>query len=182
MRGNDKRIQKSTNANNQVQRVPVGRRSAMLSPWFDNWALPRWMDDFFETGLLGDARNELSFSPAVDVDETDQEYLVHMDLPGVEEENINVDCSGDQITVSATRREETREGGRAGRRERFYGTYQRTFSIPSEVDAEKITAECHNGVLTLTLPKGEGAQRRRIPIGRGTEQGRSKREDQQETH
>lgn len=141
------------------------RRSGFFSPWKnDYWEPSRWMDNFFNSDLSVFPSDDHFLSLAMDVDETADEYLVSTDLPGVIAENIKIDCSSNQLTITAERKNEVFEERKQGRRERFFGTYQRSFSLPVGVDTSKISADFDAGVLTVRIPKGEGVKSKRIQI------------------
>lgn len=114
-------------------------------------------DGFFsEFGEPGRALK--SFTPRVDVSETDQEVQITAELPGVEEKDVEVALTGDGITIKGEKREEKEgKGEEQYRLERSYGAFRRSFSLPSEVDADKATASFKKGVLTVTLPKSAQA-------------------------
>lgn len=159
------------------QRSPVSRRSQFSTPWFDDLFEPtRWFDDMFRRDLAPAAEGKF-LSPAIDIDETDSEYIVIADLPGVKKEDISVECSGSQLTISAERKYESTEGRKSDRRERYYGSYQRSFTLPSECDPDKIEASFEGGVLNVHIPKGEQAKARRIQIGEGRSQAQSREQE-----
>lgn len=90
-----------------------------------------------------------------DIKDAGDKYIMESELPGFEKKDIKIDISGDYITISAERKAETSEGDEAMkyiRRERSYGTFKRSFGI-SDVNAEEISAEYKNGILTIELPK-----------------------------
>ena len=150
----------------RAERMPISRRPSFFTPWFDDdMETTRWFDDFFGRDLSRLARNDRFLSPAIDIDETADEYRVCADLPGIKKEDINIECAGNQLTISAERRYENEDGRKQGRRERFYGTYQRSFTLPTGVDPDKIEALYENGELTIRVPKGEQAKAKRIQIG-----------------
>jgi len=108
-----------------------------------------------------------SGSVAVDVAETDDEYVVAADLPGFDREDVDVELAGETITVSAVETTGTDEGAddrRYLRRERPHGAVSRSVRLPEAVDPEATTATYEAGVLTVTLPKATGADGRSIPI------------------
>lgn len=141
------------------------RRGGFFSPWVnDYWEPSRWMDNFFNSDLSVFPSDNHLLSLAMDVDETSDEYLVSTDLPGVSAENITIDCSSNQLTITAERKNEVSEKKKQGRRERFFGTYQRSFSLPIGVDTSKISADFDAGVLTIRIPKGESVKSKRIQI------------------
>lgn len=97
----------------------------------------------------------------VEVTESENEYRITAELPGMDEKGIEVTISGDLLTVKGEKkeeREETRKDYRLS--ERHYGAFQRSFVIPPGADAGKIAASFSKGVLTVTLAKTEQAQRR----------------------
>jgi HSP20 family protein len=101
------------------------------------------------------------FLPPADVIERDKEYLIKVDLPEVRKEDVKVLFEGGVLTVRGERKVEKEEKGeRMFRTERFYGTFERSFALPEDVDAEAIRAECRDGVLMLHLPKLEGEKAR----------------------
>lgn len=100
----------------------------------------------------------------VDVSETPTELTVKADLPGVEQKDIDVTISGDQLTIKAEKKSEAEEKkdekGRIFHRvERSYGSFQRTMSLPFNVDPGKVSANFKDGVLTLSLPKPPEVQK-----------------------
>lgn len=153
-------------SNSQDSWVPSTRKNSLFSPWFeDDFMEPhRWMNDFFNRDFPALAKRERFFSPAIDVDETETEYLLSADMPGIKKEDINIECVSNQLTISAERKYESSEGKKSDYQERFYGTYQRSFSLPTGVDAERIAASFENGVLTVYVPKAEQVKTKRIEI------------------
>jgi len=106
-----------------------------------------------------------SFSPRVDVEETDGEIRVTAELPGVDEKDLEVHVQDDVLTLKGEKHEEREDRGR-GWRERSYGSFYRTIQLPGEVDADKVTAAYKKGILTIRLPKTATARERgrRIPV------------------
>lgn len=152
-----------------AERLPVSKRSGMsLSPFFEDfWEPMRLFDDFFRRDYLPSMSmaEPQWLSPAIDVEETDSEYLVYADLPGVKKEDINVECSENQLTITAERKYESVEGRKRDRQERFYGKYQRSFTLPQGIRADNIQADFSNGELVVHVPKGEESKARKIEIG-----------------
>ncbi|MES2933503.1 MAG: Hsp20/alpha crystallin family protein [Pseudomonadota bacterium] len=101
----------------------------------------------------------------MDISETEQEYLVKADIPGVQKEDIKVAIEGNRVSVSAEIKEEKESGG-AGilRSERFYGQQSRSFILPQEVDDQMAQAKYENGVLALTLPKKAGSTSKQLQV------------------
>ena len=94
------------------------------------------------------------WAPSVDIGETDKEYLVKAELPDVKKEDIKVNVEDGTLSISGERKVEKEEKTMKFHRvERAYGRFERTFSLPDEADAAKITSEYKDGVLTVHLPK-----------------------------
>jgi HSP20 family protein len=102
----------------------------------------------------------------VDVKESDRAYTVHAEIPGVSKDDIQVDLNGDQVAIRAEvkREKEKKEGEKVLHSERYYGMVSRSFTLPTDVDAQGAKANYKDGVLELTLPKKAGAQARRLAI------------------
>jgi len=116
-----------------------------------------WLEPFFEsTGAL--------FGPTVDMYETDDSVVVKAVVPGVKPEDLEIKLVGNSLTIRGEVKEEEESKGRNYlRRERRYGSFCRTLSVP-DVNADKATAEFENGVLTLTLPKSEAVKPKTIEV------------------
>lgn len=127
------------------------------------------LDDFIEKFFYGWPRFELAaettWAPRVDVRESDKEIVVEAELPGVEQKDIKVNVANNVLTISGERRgEEKTEKKGYSRIERHYGKFERSFGLPETVNADKVSAEFKNGVLTLTLPKTEKAKPKEINV------------------
>ena len=115
--------------------------------------------------LLSGGRTPLSFP--MDAYRRGDEFVVHLDLPGVQPETIDVAVENQVLTVSAERRSEQHEGDQFLVSERPQGRFQRQLRLGSTIDTEAIAASYDDGVLTLTLPVSERAKPRQIQVGRG---------------
>ncbi|HEX7105278.1 MAG TPA: Hsp20/alpha crystallin family protein [Acidothermaceae bacterium] len=104
-----------------------------------------------------------AWSPPVDVEETDDAYVVEADLPGVKAEDVSVDVHGNELRISAEIEQREHEGV-LRRQTRRSGRFDYRVGLPGEVDSEGCDADLDNGVLTLRLPKTKASQRRRIPV------------------
>ena len=102
----------------------------------------------------------------VDVKETDGEYTVQAEMPGVKKEDIQVQIDGNRVSIQAEvkRESEQKEGERVLRSERYYGSVARSFMLANEVDEAKATARFDNGVLSLTLPKKAAPTSKRLTV------------------
>ena len=105
---------------------------------------------------LKNGSSRLSYSPLMNVSETESDYLVMMDLPGVEKKDVDVNLSNGILTVSGDRK--TSEKGNENNRiwnETAHGTFSRSFQLTSDIVEVKIKAKFKNGVLSITIPKAE---------------------------
>lgn len=137
-------------------------------------SLIRWeplqeMDEFFRPYLpmLGRLRRggDGEWSPTSNISETDKEYLIKAELPEVKKEDVKVELANGVITISGERKHEKQSTQENEIRvESFYGTFSRSFSLPDNVDASGIKAECKDGVLRVRIPKKEPATPKSIAI------------------
>ena len=112
-------------------------------------------------------RGELSFgkAPVVDIVERDKEYEITAELPGMDEQNIDVKFVDGVLTIKGEKKEEKEEKNKDYYlSERRFGSFQRSFKMPDGVDADKIEASFKNAVLTVLLPKSTEAQKREKKI------------------
>lgn len=107
---------------------------------------------------------------ALDVDESDDHFLVTTDLPGVNPDNIHVTVHDDMLTINAEipEHEVERKEHKALIHERSYGRYSRSIRLPQAVDANKVKADYADGMLKLTLPKSEDSRTKVIPVKVGS--------------
>lgn len=105
------------------------------------------------------------WAPAVDIRETEENFVLMADLPGINPADIDITMENQVLSISGERKPEGEEG-KAGfqRMERPYGLFHRRFALPDTADAENIRAEGNNGVLTVVIPKQPKAQPRRISV------------------
>ena len=117
---------------------------------------------------LGSGRELLTvaeWSPAVDVSETDGEYVVKAELPDVKKEDVKITMEDGVLTLTGERKQEKEEKGKRYHRiERSYGSFMRSFELPDNVDTSKAKAEYKDGMLTLSLPKSEKAKSKALEI------------------
>ncbi|WP_413560502.1 Hsp20/alpha crystallin family protein [Bdellovibrio sp. HCB209] len=138
-----------------------------LSPWStrrpSNDIFNQFEEFFnqFERGATPAAREMVDFTPSVDIAETEAAYIVATDLPGFKKEDIKIEMADNVLTISGER---IKEAGDKKYSERSWGKFQRTFSLPVHVAADKIEASYKDGVLEVTLPKAENAKSRSIKV------------------
>lgn len=105
------------------------------------------------------------FVPAVDLHETDDFYLLSVDVPGMSEKDIQIDVHDGRLTLRGERKFEHREDQKGYHRfEKSYGSFERSFQLPSDVKEDKIQARYENGVLEVMVPKAEKEKPRSIQV------------------
>jgi HSP20 family protein len=128
-------------------------------------AMQSAMDRLFEDTWRNTRSNFNGNALALDVHETDAAYTIFAALPGLDPDHINVNLHDGVLTISAELPEPTvEENVRVLLRERIYGKFSRSITLPQAVDIDNVEAAYENGVLALTLPKTPEAQPRTIPI------------------
>jgi len=147
------------------------QRGAEDDPFFAiQREINRMFDDFFrgdELAPLGAERELRTFSPAIDVQETDKGVTVTAELPGLDEKDVEVTLGDGTLTVRGEKKEEREERGKQYRqREMSYGAFNRVIRLPDGIDTEKVDARFKNGILTITAPWIEEAETKskKIPI------------------
>ncbi len=136
------------------------------------WANRALFDRFFNEPFGEDAGtpSELapvnrSWLPPVDIYETEEAFVATADLPGLSKDDIEVALEDNVLTVSGERSyKKNGDDGNFRRVERAYGSFRRSFTLPTGVDAAKVDASFKDGVLTLTMPKSETAKARKISV------------------
>jgi len=131
--------------------------------------LQREMDRIFNGIPAKKIRNEeyesAVWSPVVDVTEDADKYTLHFDLPGIEKKDVKMNFADSTLTVSGERRSaEESKDATTHRVERIFGKFYRSFNFPTLMDAEKISANFKDGVLTVTVPKAEESKPKQITI------------------
>jgi HSP20 family protein len=144
------------------------RSSAAPSVWDDLTSARREVDRVFDRffGQTG-AQGMTVWAPAVDVRETNDEIQVTAELPGLALQDVSVTVENGVLTISGEKKQEVQEGKEDSSYylyERRYGHFERSFSLPRTVSAEKVRARFENGVLTVALPKMEEAKPRKVQI------------------
>lgn len=125
-------------------------------------------EDFF-SGKGFERRLELpgggQWLPAVDVEETEKEYVCSLALPGLEKDDFHVETQNGTMVVSGERKEKKEEKGKNYlRHEQYYGSFRRSFTLPADASSEGIKAVYRNGVLKLTIPRVETAKPKSIKV------------------
>lgn len=138
------------------------------SPFRGVNTLRREIDRLFdEVGrdLTGSDGESARWAPRADIAETDEAYLIRVDVPGISKDDLEIELKEDTLTVSGERRQEREERGKSYHRvERSRGRFYRAFKLPQASPTDDVEARLKNGVLTLAVPKREEARARRIEI------------------
>ena len=125
----------------------------------------RFYSPFFAPQRTKNETEGYDWVPSVDISETDNGFEVRAELPGVAKDDLHVSVKDNLLTLSGEKRQETVDDTQNYRSvERRYGSFQRRFTLPSEVETDDIKAEFNDGVLTLSIPKPEAVKPTEIPI------------------
>lgn len=142
-------------------------RSNLSSPF----GLRREIDRLFED-TFGRGNEMTSWTPAVDIRESDKELSLEVELPGIRPEEVEITAENGVLTVRGEKRNERKEGDEDSRYhmvERSYGSFIRSFQLPKGLDETKIEADYNDGILSVHIPKTALPQPRKIQIGRQTQ-------------
>lgn len=144
----------------------MAREIVRWDPFKELENLRREMERLFDTFISerGFGR-EFAWTPAIEVKELPDKYILKVDVPGVKKEDLKLEVSDNVLTIHGERKEEKEEKeAQYYRREILYGSFQRSVQLPSNVEPDKISAKLENGVLSIEIPKTEKAKSKEIPI------------------
>ena len=160
--------------------IPWGRGRDIPMPRFDEpssfLSLHRQMNQLFDDFLRdfdlpsADLAARPGAWPNVEISETDKDYALVAELPGLDDKDVDVTLNDGVLTLKGEKKSETSSERGAGRySERWFGKFERSFDLGSDIDPDKVTATFKKGVLTVTVAKRPSAQSsaRRIPVERG---------------
>lgn len=120
------------------------------------------MDEFFNDVVN---TNRESFVPGIDISETDNQFLISAELPGMKKDDIDISLDNGRLTISGERKFEKEEEGKTFHRvETRYGSFNRSFQLPDNVDEESINAKYENGLLNISIDKAEDKVKKKIEI------------------
>ncbi len=140
--------------------VPYINRSAMPST---SRLLEEFFDGFPFTSSLAEGKN--GFVPPVDIIEKDGNLILHAELPGMTEKDIDLKLEGNTLSLKGEKKmEHDNKKNSYHRHESYYGSFTRSFTLPDSVDFQNIKAEYKNGVLTVTMPQKPEVKPREIPV------------------
>lgn len=144
-----------------VDVFPFGGRDPFRGVWRD---FDRALQDFAPATT---AAAEFDWHPSVDIAETKENFTVSASLPGVPKENVKIDVEGDTLTLRGEKKDEKVEEDKEKKfikRESHYGTFQRSFTLPDNVDKKNIKASFKDGVLHVNIPKAAATEAQTITI------------------
>jgi len=125
----------------------------------------RMFDSFFRGGSREDETTLSAWTPAVDIAEHDDAYIVKVELPGVIKDDVKITLESNILTIRGEKKQEKETKKQNYHRvERAYGSFQRSFTLPTTVKSDRIDAVYKDGILTVTLPKAEEAKRKQIEV------------------
>ncbi|HEY1583757.1 MAG TPA: Hsp20/alpha crystallin family protein [Chthoniobacterales bacterium] len=138
-------------------------------PSFDRWAnLRDEMNSLFELPFAGNLARQgqlfSGWSPALDVYQNSDNIVAVVELPGMRKEDIDISLHDGMLTIAGERQSSSSESDDAERTERFTGKFRRSVTLPTQVNASKVTASYKDGILTVTLPKAEEAKPRKVEV------------------
>lgn len=132
--------------------------------------LDRMMDEALGTMQWGRGETLRQWFPLTDVSETPEHLTLRLEVPGLAREELKISVENNVLTIRGEKKQETsREDETFYRTERSYGSFERSFSLPSHVDPDDVSANLENGVLTVRVPRREEAKAREIRIEGGGE-------------
>lgn len=138
--------------------TPVNNLRREMDRIFNELIPFSWRLDESETNLG-------TWTPTTDMMETDNEYVIKVDLPGLTKKDIQINAHDNVLTIEGERRKESKEE-KAGylRNERYFGTFKRSIMLPASIMDENIKASFKDGVLKINVPKAEKSKRKSVPI------------------
>jgi len=143
-----------------LQLIP--RRNSFLSLIPEIDIFDRFLNDLTLPNLFGE---EKPFVPAFDISETEKEYVITGEIPGIDVKNLDITLTDSLLTIKGEKKEEKEENDENYHRvERHYGSFHRTFQIPNKVKTDELDATYKDGILKLTLPKDEVTEVKKIEV------------------
>ena len=126
--------------------------------------LPGEVENFFKNCGLNASHTDRTWNPSVDISETEDQYELYAEVPGLAKDDINVNVEDGTLTLSGEKKTDKEEDNKNYHSvERAYGKFERSFRLPKEVRAEDIKARYENGVLRVEIPKAEKPNPNRLP-------------------
>jgi HSP20 family protein len=141
-------------------------RSVHWQPFRELEEVQRDMNRLFDNlSTLRPPGIDLGFVPAVEIEDTTDHYLLHLELPGLKPEDLNLEVSAESVSISGERRAENRSDNCGKTRSEFhYGKFERVIPLPGRVNNQGVKADYQHGVLTVTLPKAEVEKQKVVKV------------------
>lgn len=140
-------------------------------PFREIETLRHQFDQLFDDLAGGNHESEMTWMPSIELQDTDANLILRAQIPGVEAKDLDVQVTRDTVSIAGEHRYENKAQEQGFFRSEFrYGQFQRMIPLPVHVKNDQVQAEFKNGILTLTLPKVEEAQRRVVKINLGDNQ------------
>ena len=138
----------------------------------DRWASVRdELNSLFESPFWANSTPQAQlfngWTPCLDLYQTTDDIVAVVELPGMRKEDIEISLHDGVLTIGGERKDETPEGDKAARTERFVGKFRRSISLPTRVDSGNVGASYKDGLLTITLPKAEEVKPKQIQVNVG---------------
>ncbi|QHG15695.1 Hsp20/alpha crystallin family protein [Nostoc sp. ATCC 53789] len=153
------------------ERLEPFRDTESWEPFREIDTLQRQMNRLFDRLMPttnGGERPGFIFSPAAELEETDDAIRLKLEVPGLEAKDINVEATPESISITGERKTETKSEENGITRSEFrYGKFQRIIPLPSQIQNDKVQAEYKNGILQLTLPKAESEKHKAVKVNLG---------------
>jgi HSP20 family protein len=138
--------------------TPFDRLSSLRDELDTLFEMPLWSNFGRQSQLFS------GWSPALDLYQNNDNVIARVELPGMRKEDIEISLHDGMLTINGERKSETSEGEKAERTERYVGKFRRSIALPTQVDANKVSANYRDGILTVTLPKAEEAKPKQIKV------------------
>lgn len=148
------------------RRENVPQTRELWDPFREIADLQRRMGQLMDSVWSGTALGEVAWSPLVDIEETEDAWVVEADLPGVKKGDIKIEVSDSELSITGKIKERERKGV-LRRRTRRTGQFEYRVTLPGDADTEHIDASLKEGVLTVRIPKPERSKPRRIEVKAG---------------
>lgn len=141
----------------------IRRNESPVRTWQEGSSL---FEDFFNSPFFSSLpRLHDGWLPAVDILEKDGNLILRAEVPGLNEKDIDLKLEGNVLTLKGEKQQEKEDQDKTyHRKESFYGSFTRSFTLPESVDRDKIKADYKNGILTITIPQKPEVRPREIPV------------------
>lgn len=143
------------------QRMPNTFRN--MAEWENE--LDRWLQESFSWTGWPEKYEGFDFMPTCNLKETNKEYIIQFDVPGVKKEDVKIEVENNRLTISGERKEKREEKtAKHFFSESYFGSFMRSFNLPSTIDESMINATYEDGVLTIAVPKQQTSKAKEVKI------------------